>query len=269
MTTDFSYKYLLCELDDGVLTLTLNRPDRLNAMSHEMHYEVEDFIERVESIHEARVVVITGAGRGFCAGGDVSGDIEPDPLKRIYGRDAIFGYIPSRGHISRLTRSMIESSKPIIAAVNGPAAGSGATLALLCDVVFMADTARIGDRHTRMGLAAGDGGAFLWPALIGLNRAKEVLLSGAMLTSEEAYRLGLVNHVAPGDQLMESAMTYARRLAALPELGVRTTKIACNKLLQLYYNNAGDMSVEFYARTASDTAIEAAAQEFKDQGRRA
>ena len=261
-----AYEHLLLRLDSSVLTLTLNRPDRLNAISHPMHYELEDFFERIDSMHEARAVIVTGAGRGFCAGGDVSGDIEADPQKRIYGRDAMFGYLPSRGHISRLMHAMVDCGKPLIAAVNGPAAGSGATLALLCDVVLMSESARIGDKHTQMGLTAGDGGTFVWPLLIGLNRAKDLLLSGRMIGAEEAVRLGLANHVVPDAELMDAARNYAVRLAQLPELAVRTTKIACNKVLQFMLMLGGELAVEHYARSAAGSEVERAAGVFQKRG---
>ncbi len=258
------YETLLTEKSGGVLTVTLNRPERLNAANEKMHHELEDVWTDIEREHDVRVVVLTGAGRGFCAGGDWSEDSQPEGYDRGYVRGSVFDYIPSRGHVYKLARTMIEFSKPVVAAVNGPAVGLGSTLALLCDVVYMGESARIGDRHTKMGLTAGDAGTVLWPLLIGLNKAKEILMSGDLVGAEEAYRLGLANYVVADDKLLGEATAYAEKLAALPELGVRTTKIGCNKILQLMWTLGGDLAVEYEARCFTDPEVERIAREFRE-----
>lgn len=258
------YEHLLTDKSDGVLTITLNRPERLNAANMKLHHEIEDVFVAVEYEHDVRAIVLTGAGRGFCAGGDFSEESQPDDMDRSIDRDSLWGYIPSRGHVYRLARNMMEVSKPVVAAVNGPAAGLGATLALLCDVVYMAESARIGDRHTKMGLTAGDAGTVLWPLLIGLNRAKEILMSGDMVDADEAYRLGLANHVVPDDQVVAAATEYAKKLATLPEMGVRTTKLACNKILQLMWTVGGELAIEYEARCFTTPEVEEMAREFRE-----
>lgn len=260
------YEHLLTSKSGGVLTITLNRPEKLNAANMQLHHEVEHVFVAVEDEHDVRSIVLTGAGRGFCAGGDFSQESQPDDMDRSVdaGRDSLWGYIPSRGHVYRLARNMMEVSKPVVAAVNGPAAGVGATMALLCDVVFMAESARIGDRHTRMGLTAGDAGTVLWPLLVGLNRAKEILMSGEMVDAQEAFRIGLANHVVPDDQVLTAAQEYAKQLADLPEMGVRTTKIACNKILQLMWTMGGELAIEYENRCFTTPEVEQMAREFRE-----
>ena len=263
-----NYETLLTEKSNSVLTVTLNRPEKLNAANETMHHELEDVWGSIEREHDVRVVVLTGAGRGFCAGGDWSEESQPEEMDRGYVRGSVFDYIPSRGHVYKLARTMIEFSKPVVAAVNGPAAGLGSTLALLSDVVFMAESARIGDRHTKMGLTAGDAGTVLWPLLIGLNRAKDILMTGRLVGAEEAYRIGLANYICPDDKLMHEVYDYANKLAALPELGVRTTKLGCNKILQLMWTIGGDLAVEYEARCFGDPEVEQIASEFRAGTRR-
>ena len=128
-------------------------------------------------------------------------------------------------------QNMVNCEAPLIAAINGPAAGFGASVALLCDTTFMADTARIGDTHVNMGLVAGDGGCVIWPLLIGPHRAKEYLMSGRYVPGPEAERIGLVNHCVPADKLMDEAMAYATELANGPAAAIRWTKMSINRLI--------------------------------------
>jgi len=131
-----------------------------------------------------------------------------------------------------IARNILAVRRPMIAAVNGDAIGLGASLALFCDVVFMAEEARIGDPHVAAGLVAGDGGAILWPLLVGVNRAKEYLMTGDLLSAAEAERIGLVNHVVPAAELETAAMAMARRLARGPALAIRFNKQLVNKELE-------------------------------------
>jgi enoyl-CoA hydratase len=137
---------------------------------------------------------------------------------------------------------LLDAEIPIVAALNGPAVGLGASIALLCDVIFMADTATIADPHVRVGIVAGDGGAVIWPLVLGPARAKEYLLTGDPLTAAEAERIGLVNHVVPAAQLEARALDFAHRLAAGAPLALRYTKLAVNKLVKDALNVAFDAS---------------------------
>ena len=135
---------------------------------------------------------------------------------------------------------LLDVEVPIVAAVNGPAIGLGASLVLLCDVIYMADTASIADPHVRVGIVAGDGGTAIWPLAVGPARAKEYLLTGDPVPAEEAERIGLVNRAVPADQLQEQALAFANRLAAGAPLAIRYTKLAVNKLLKDSLNIAFD-----------------------------
>jgi enoyl-CoA hydratase len=147
-----------------------------------------------------------------------------------------------RRDAKQLIWDLLDVEVPIVAAVNGPAMGLGASIALLCDVIFMADTAVIGDPHVRVGIVAGDGGAAIWPLAVGPARAKQYLLTGDPLTAAEAERIGLVNRVVPAADLDREAMAFAARLAAGAPLAVRYTKLAVNKLVKDALNVAFDTS---------------------------
>ena len=203
---------------------TLNRPDRLNAMGDGLHEAIEDFFEMVPYDRGVNCVLITGAGRAFSAGGDVkrmndraTGKQEPQPPGQL-----------NRG-AKRLVLNIINCETPVVAAINGPAIGLGATIALLSDVTFMAETARIGDTHVKIGVTAGDGGSLIWPYLIGPHRAKELLFTGRLINGVEAARIGLVNHCVPDAKLMEEATAYAQELANGATLAIRWTKISVQR----------------------------------------
>ena len=196
MTDYYGFQTIATSLDDGILRVTLNRPDRLNALDKPMHKELRALYENIAHDTDARVVVITGAGRAFCVGAD---------FQQMQDNLAAGGYPDGRpdmlGDGADIARGILRVRQPMIAMVNGHALGIGATLALFCDVVFMSSAARIGDPHVQAGLVAGDGGCVLWPMLLGINRAKEYLMTGDLLSAADADRLGLVNHVVEPEQL--------------------------------------------------------------------
>jgi enoyl-CoA hydratase len=212
--------------DDGILLVTLNRPDRRNAIDAVMHHELRELYARIADDAELEVVVVTGAGKGFCAGADFK-QMQDNNEGAAY--DDGFSSLFVDG--VAIARNILSVRRPMIAAVNGDAIGLGASLALFCDVVFMADAARIGDPNVAAGLVA-DGGAILWPVLVGLNRAKEYLMTGDLLTAVEAERIGLVNHVVPAPDVLDAAMAMARRLAKGPALAIRFNKQLVNKELE-------------------------------------
>jgi len=214
------YQFVRVEVEDGVATLTLNRPDSLNAVNTAMHRELEELFLDVQRDRQVKAVVLTGAGRAFCAGGDVK-DMAEEKEDRPAG---IFD-----SGARQLAMNLLSIEKPVIAAVNGVAVGLGATLALLCDVVFMADTARIGDPHVKVGLVPGDGGAVIWPLLVGPARAKEYLMTGDLLPAQEAERIGLVNHVVPADRVLAEAQALASRLAKGATLAIRLAKVSVQR----------------------------------------
>ncbi len=220
---DYSgYRNISFERAGKVLVVTLNRPEALNATDAVLHRELSRVFADIARDPEAHAIILTGRGRGFCAGGDLKwmSNITPEELDALF-REA-----------RKIILDLLEVEQPIIAAVNGPATGLGATLALFCDIVIAADNARIGDTHVHAGVVAGDGGAVIWPWLVGAARAKEYLMTGELLSAAEAYRLGLVNHVTPAGELMDKAMAIATRLAAGPQRAIRGTKAAVNKVLR-------------------------------------
>jgi enoyl-CoA hydratase len=220
------YETILIEKPgDGIAVLTLNRPERLNAVNGAMHSELMQVFLDVQADSEVRAAVLTGAGRGFCAGGDFSG-----------GALAPKSGLTIMQEARRIVDNLLDLEKPIVSAVNGPAAGLGATIALLCDVVIASRNARIGDPHVKMGITAGDGGAVIWPLLIGVNRAKQLLMTGDLISAEEAMRLGLVNTVVEEGQALPEALAFARRLANGAPFAVQSTKVSVNKLIKAVSN---------------------------------
>ena len=224
----YGFETILTELDvDGILRVTLNRPDRLNAMDRVMHSELHELYARIAADGEIEVVVITGAGRAFCAGADFK---QMQENNESGGYDDGFSDLFVEG--VALARNILSVRRPMIAIVNGDAIGIGATLALFCDIVYMANEARIGDPHVQAGLVAADGGVVLWPLLVGINRAKEYLMTGDLVTGADAERMGLVNHAMPRDELDTAAMAMARRLAKGASLAIRFNKQLVNKELE-------------------------------------
>lgn len=221
--------------DNGVATLTLNRPDSRNAVSPRMHLELSEIWPRISADPEIDAVIITGAGRAFCAGGDVKG-MEAGAFK-------IPGKLTAEARL--LVTRLLEVEQPIIAAINGDAIGLGATIALFCDITVAAETARIADPHVRVGLVAGDGGAVIWPHLVGVNRAKEFLMRGSMVNGADAARIGLVNYAVPAGDVMNKASELARELADGPRWAIRWTKVSVNKMLKESVNLVLDTSLAY------------------------
>lgn len=202
----------------AVATLALNRPDRLNALNAELAQALISGLERAASDVAVRCVVLTGAGRAFSSGGDLkmiadarSRDAGPE-LERLLRGGA------------ELVRAMVRCSKPIVAAVNGPAAGAGMNLALACDIRIASDQAAFGQNFAKVGLFPDFGGTFFLPRLVGRAHAAELFWTGEMISAEEAARLGIVSRVVPHDRLAEEASALAARLAAAPPLAAQEVK---------------------------------------------
>ena len=225
------YKELIIEKQGSVAVVTFNRPQLLNAVTMELHTELEHLWVDLAHDEEINAIVLTGAGRAFSAGGNIKKMLER------YRTDEGWKQLTTTGFRSKnLLRNMLEVPQPIVSAVNGDAMGVGATLALCSDISVMAETARIGDTHVKVGLVAGDGGAVIWPMLIGAAKAKECLLLGRVLNGIEAAQMGLVNHAVPVEQVLPKAMELARELASLPPLAVRWTKQAANMHIKAQFN---------------------------------
>ncbi|WP_208297670.1 enoyl-CoA hydratase/isomerase family protein [Actinophytocola oryzae] len=226
---------------DGPLRIiTLNRPDALNAMNDVLHTALARLWPRLGEDREVRAAVLTGRGRAFSAGGDFA---YLDELRRdadlraatiAHGRDIVLG--------------MARCRVPVVAAVNGPAVGLGASLVALCDIVYLAETAYLADPHVQVGLVAADGGPLTWPLHTSLLLAKEYALTGARIPASRAAELGLANHVV-ADPLAE-ALACAKRIAGLPRQAVESTK----RLLNLHLERAVLATLDF-ATTAEDQSF--------------
>jgi enoyl-CoA hydratase len=203
---------------DGVAIARFNRPERLNAIDGDLHHELMTLPRDASDDREVRVLLITGAGRSFSSGGDVSAGAAR------YGSRGV----PALQEARRIIDHMLECEKPIISAVNGYAMGLGANVALLADVVVAAESAVFGETHVLMGVGAGDGGQLIWPLLVGVNRAKYYLMTGEHLDAREAERIGLVNFVVPDHDLMPRALGIAERLARGPAKAISASKMAIN-----------------------------------------
>jgi 2-(1,2-epoxy-1,2-dihydrophenyl)acetyl-CoA isomerase len=211
---------VLVSLDAGVLTVTLNRPDKLNAFVPEMHKLLREAIDRARDEAEVRAVVLTGAGRAFCAGQDLSQrNVSP-------GAAPIDLAVSLGSNYNPLVRHLRELPKPVLCALNGTAAGAGANIALACDVVFAARSASLIQSFSRIGLVPDSGGTYFLPRLAGTARAMGLALFGDKLSAEDAERMGLVWKVLDDDQLMPEVTRVARELAAGPTRGYGLIKKA-------------------------------------------
>ena len=209
-----NYEHIILEKKDYIAKITLNRPERMNAVGPKMSEELRAAFNDVNNDDDVRVVVITGAGRAFCSGGDVrtfAGGPEYEEVDPLHGRDIMLG-------LRRI-------DKPVIAMVNGAAVGGGCAISLACDIRIGSENARFMNAFVRVGLASGWGGPWLYPRLMGLGKAMGILLTGDFLEAEEAERIGVLNRLVPADKLEEETMALAQKIASGPPIAIRETKI--------------------------------------------
>jgi enoyl-CoA hydratase len=249
-----SYNAITAARRDRILTLTMNRPEQLNAIDEELHEELSRIFYDVAGDEETDVVVLTGAGSAFCAGGDL------DWIDDMHGDPKAFARTVWEG--KRIVNSLLDIEQPVIARLPGHAIGLGCTLALFCDIIYAADTAKIGDPHVSVGLVAGDGGAVIWPQLIGYPRAKEYLMTGDLLTASQAAEIGLINHAVPADQLDAAVDAMAARLAGGATNAIRWTKAAVNLGLKQVANAVLDTAFNFEAMSQMTEDHKIATQAF-------
>ncbi len=232
-----NYDALMLRKESAILTITFNRPDVTNAASATMERELCRVFADVNHDSDIRVVVLTGSGRAFSAGGDI------EYIRELLDDQPAFWNGMRWG--KQLVFAMLECSKPIIAKINGHAIGLGATMALFCDVSFAATHAKIADPHVAIGLVAGDGGAVIWPQLIGYCRAKEYLFTGEPLLAPEAARIGLINHAVPAEDLDRVVGEFALKLASMPARALQWTKASINIGLKQLAHSIMDASMAY------------------------
>lgn len=232
--------------DTGVATITLNRPERLNAVTFEVYQELRDTFRALDTEPGVRSVLLTGAGRAFCSGGDVEDIIGP-----LFERDSR-GLLQFTRDTGDLILAMLQCRRPIVGALNGTVAGAGAVIAAACDIRIAAEGARIAFLFTKVGLSGADMGAsWLLPRIVGSGRAMELLMTGDFITAEEAHRIGLYNRVVPASELSTEARSWAERLAAGPSLALEVTK-------KMLYREA---SMDVESALAAETEIQATCME--------
>jgi len=246
MSIDYGkYSFFTVEkAENGVATVTMNHPDTLNSVGPENHKDLEYIWIDLARDEEIKVIVFTGAGRAFSAGGDV---------KKMAARAGTeFGLqyalrVPQ--NTLRLFEHMLLVPQPIIAAVNGDAIGLGLTIALFADMSIVAEDARLGDTHIKVGMVAGDGGAVIWPMLVGPQRAKEFLMRGKLLKGAEAAAMNLVNYAFPKEQVLAESIKIADEIAAQPMWAVRWSKAAVNKQVKAQLNQVLELSIAYESLT--------------------
>ena len=229
--------------ETGVATITLNRPDRLNALTFEVYDELRRSFAELHDDGSVRAIVITGSGRAFCSGGDVE-----DIIGALLGRD-FRGLLEFTRMTCDLVLSIRRCRKPVIGALNGTVAGAGAVIATACDMRVAAESAKIAYLFTRVGLSGADmGAAWMLPRIVGLAKASELLMTGEFISAQEAHRIGLYNRVVPDGEAQEAATELADKLALGPSFALEITKDALNR----------EASMDFVSALEAEAQIQAA-----------
>ncbi|MFZ3222562.1 MAG: enoyl-CoA hydratase-related protein [Rugosibacter sp.] len=252
------YQRLVLERKGAILTIKLSSPEKRNAVDAFMHEELPQALREAAMDKTIGAIVLTGdpAGRAFCAGGDL------DWIKVLSNGDGdSYSKVLREG--VEVLRALIDARQPVISMINGAAMGLGATLGLFADVSFMDENAKIADSHVSVGVAAGDGGAIIWPLLIGPNRAKEYLMTGDPLTGKQAAEIGLVNYAVPAAELEAKTYAFAERMANGPRLGIEMTKRSVNLYLRMILNQVIDASLGLEGLTFRTANHEEAVRAFK------
>ncbi|MBR0652026.1 enoyl-CoA hydratase/isomerase family protein [Roseomonas terrae] len=251
-----SYRFIKAERQGRILTLTLNNPP-MNTVQMELHHELSRIFHDVQVDHDSDVVVLTGSGDVFSAGGDI-----PNMQRRIDNPEL---FNQKNVEMKRIIYGLIELEKPVVCRMNGDCFGLGATLALLCDIIIAVDTARIADPHVKVGYVAGDGGAIIWPQLVGYARAKQYLLLGDPLTATEAERIGLINFAVPAGELDAKVQEIAGRLERGATKAIRWTKTSINIALRQLAHSMLDASLAYEALTNIGADHQEAVNAFREK----
>jgi len=234
-----AYDTLALSRRGRLLTITMNRPDSLNAVNLRLHQELAEVFTWATADPDSDVVLLTGAGRAFSAGGDLDHILNNATHPELFDEEVRLA--------KRIVFSMLDLDKPLVCRMNGHAVGLGATLALYCDVIFASEKAKIGDPHVAVGLVAGDGGAAIWPQRVGLCRAKEFLLTGELLSARQAADIGLINHCLAAGELDASVDAFCDRLVAGASQAIRWTKVLLNQELKRVTHSLLDTGLAYEA----------------------
>lgn len=235
-----SFEQLQLERRGRALWVTLTHPP-VNAASATLHHELSLLLALINQDVDTKVIVLTGAGTAFCGGGDIT-------EMRSLARD-LDHHMRMFSDGASIIHSLLALQKPVVGRINGHAVGFGATLALLCDITVAVEHAKIGDPHVRVGLAAGDGAALIWPFLVGFARAREYLLTGKLMRASEAAAMGLINYSVPVAELDAKVGEFVRYFESGPALAISLTKRALNQFLQQYASTAVEAHFGLEGRT--------------------
>jgi enoyl-CoA hydratase/carnithine racemase len=251
-----SFRYALDEAT-GVATITLDRPERYNALTFEVYRELRDVFRALDGEPGVRSILITGAGPAFCSGGDVE-----DIIGALFGRD-YRGLLEFTRNTGDVILAMLRCRRPIVGALNGTVAGAGAVIATACDVRIASEKARIAYLFTKVGLSGADmGAAWLLPRIVGMGRAMELLMTGDFVTAAEAERMGLYNRVVPPETLADEARGWAERLARGPAFGLEVTKKMVLREAAMDLDSALAAEVEIQAACMEDPNFREAYEAF-------
>jgi len=252
-----SFRYALDD-ESGVATITLDRPERYNALTFEVYRELRDTFQALDTEPGVRSILITGSGKAFCSGGDVE-----DIIGALFERD-YRGLLDFTRNTGDVILAMLRCRRPIIGALNGTVAGAGAVIATACDVRIASEKARIAYLFTKVGLSGADMGAsWLLPRIVGMGRAMELLMTGDFIEASEAHRIGLYNRVLPPEGLMDEARGWAERLARGPAFGLEVTKKMVLREAAMDLDSALAAEVEIQAACMEDPNFREAYEAFK------
>jgi 2-(1,2-epoxy-1,2-dihydrophenyl)acetyl-CoA isomerase len=233
------------DVADRIATITLNRPERMNAFTWEMTDAWADALSEAQHNDAVHVVIVTGAGKAFCSGGDIQNMGERQDRTPLMRKEEL------AGHVQKIPLTLEAMDKPVIAAVNGAATGAGMDLALQCDLRFAAASARLGETYVRVGLVPGAGGTWFLPRLVGTAKALELFWTGEIIDAGEAERLGIVNKVLPDDQLLTHVRDVATKIARGPQLSIRFIKRAVYQGARIDLRTSLDLISSHYAVVSS------------------
>ncbi len=255
-------EFLFGKREDGIATVTFNRPDRMNALTIGTYRELGDLWYALREDDDVRVVLLTGTGNAFCSGGDVVDIIG----KLTNGNSA--DLIKFTRMAGRSTHGLLTLRKPVIAAVNGTAVGAGAVIAAACDIRVAAQSASFAFLFPRVGLVSSDLGAiWLLPKLVGMTKATELLLTGDKFSSSDAEKMGFVNKVVPDEELMDAALAYAQKLAAAPPLGLAMTKELIYREAAMDFSAAIDVEASYMSLSMHTEDHKEASRAFQEKRR--